>query len=287
MKARPTRAIPALAEPESSPRADAAQLARSGFAAAGSWTSAGDGIRFDLPDTYKSMSPALYAFVVDGAVAYIGKTAVALCQRLRGYASPANDPRSGASRNRHNHNRILDALSHGCKVDIWVLSGRTDLRHGDYLLDLPAALERALIEALAPPWNHAHRRSSAVSTAPTHPTRLKQPAAILHGRSPGATMTPTIQDLIAYARSVQGIDLSTLTRPSPFRVEVVGNSFEFVPASGKPRRESAETVSKVLAVFAKSNSWRRADYTEESFNASYLLALIKGWRDSQPLGLST
>ena len=268
------------------PGADLAQLSRSGFAAAGSWTSDGAGIRYDLRHEYGAMAPALYAFVVDGQVVSIGKTAVPLRQRLRGYRSPASDARSGASTNRLNHRRILDALSRGSLVDIWVLDEGAQLRHGDYPLDLPAALERAMIEALSPPWNRSHRRpgGAAVAPGPLHqPTR---PAPNSRGLAQGEIMTPTVQELIAYTRSVQGTELSTLTRPSPFRVEVIGNSFEFVPASGKPRRESLETVAKVLVVFAKSNSWRRADYTKESFNASYLLALIKGWRDSGRAGLS-
>jgi NAD-dependent SIR2 family protein deacetylase len=56
----------------------------------------------------------------------------------------------------------------------------------------------------------------------------------------------TAETLIAFARSLQGEALLTLSRKSLFRMEVVGNFLEFTPGSSHvPRRESGESVATI------------------------------------------
>jgi len=94
-------------------------------------------------------------------------------------------------------------------------------------------------------------------------------------------MTPDAQTLFAYAKTQEGATLHTLTRGAAFQVVVIGNMLEFSPASSRqPRRESKSAVETLLRHFNKTQSWQMSDYQDVSFNASYVLTLLRGWRNS-------
>jgi hypothetical protein len=94
-------------------------------------------------------------------------------------------------------------------------------------------------------------------------------------------MNPDAQTLFAYAKTQEGATLRTLRRGAAFQVAVVGNMLEFSPASSRqPRRESKAAVDAVLCHFDKTQSWQMSDYQDVSFNASYVLTLLRGWRDN-------
>jgi len=94
-------------------------------------------------------------------------------------------------------------------------------------------------------------------------------------------MTPNAQTLFAYAKTLEGATLRTLTRGAAFQVAVIGNTLEFSPASSRqPRRESKSSVDALLRHFDKTQSWQMSDYQDVSFNASYVLTLLRGWRDN-------
>jgi hypothetical protein len=95
-------------------------------------------------------------------------------------------------------------------------------------------------------------------------------------------MIPSTEVLIAFARLVQDEPLQTLRRKSSFRVAVIGNNLEFTPnASPIPRQENNKRIATILTQLAKTNSFQKSDYAEISFNASYVLALVKLWQKSK------
>jgi len=262
--------------------AAAERLVDAGFASVGWWALGGNGreVKLRLQEAVAGRCPALYAFTVDGALAYIGKTVRPLRQRLQGYQWPSADPRSGASTNRENNARIVLALARGQQVRIWSFTGTKAQQHAGFELDLPAALEGALISSLAPPWNRQRQTGRSVDLTPRDTARNSiDPRADAHNQTGGTSMTPTAAVLLDFARSQQGAVLHTLKRNTPFRVEVNGNAFEFLPTSGQARREGLASADAVLKAFHAKPSWQMSDYQELTFNASYLLALLKGWQD--------
>ena len=93
-------------------------------------------------------------------------------------------------------------------------------------------------------------------------------------------MIPSFESLMAFTRGVEGVSLQTLRRKRPFKVAVVGSSLEFTPDSSlTPRRENHAQIMTVLVQFEKTRSFQMSDYAESSFNASYVLALIKHWQN--------
>lgn len=264
-------------------RAAADRLKDTGFISVGWWALGGHGreLKLRLQEAVAQRCPALYAFTVDGAVAYIGKTARPLHQRLRGYQWPSADPHSGASTNRENNARIVQALARGQEVRIWSFTRPEAQQYAGLELDLPAALEGALIRGLAPPWNRQQSSARAAALAP-HNTRQQftSPRCHVQNSTGGSSMTPTAAMLLDFARSKRGTILYTLKRKTPFRVEVSGNAFEFLPMSGQARREGIAGADAVLKAFKAKRSWQMSDYQELTFNASYLLALLKGWQDN-------
>lgn len=93
-------------------------------------------------------------------------------------------------------------------------------------------------------------------------------------------MTPSAETLFAFARSRQGTVLHTVQRRTPFRVEVIDKKLEIQPSTGQPRYETFANVTVLLKEFASKGAWQASHYQELSFNASYVLALLKEWQDS-------
>lgn len=271
------------------------RLTKVGFEPAGKWRLSDRGLEMALHGNIAQECNVLYAFAVDGALAYVGKTVQSLQKRMQGYKSPAVNATSGATTNIKNNRNILNALHAGHPVDIFVLRSQKVQPHGEFAVNLSAGLEDSLISALSPPWNVR----VLATLSPTHAPVQQVPQNELYARnlgtnnqstnagSPaypvvqGASMTPSAETLFAFARSQQGEILLTLRRKSPFRIEVVGNFLEITPGSSKaPRRESRDSVAAVLARFSKIVSFQMSDYQELSFNASYVLALLKRWQVS-------
>lgn len=88
-------------------------------------------------------------------------------------------------------------------------------------------------------------------------------------------MNASTEDLFAFARSTKGAVLHTLTRRTPFTVEVIGNTLEITPGSSRqPRREDRRSVEALLKRFRESGSYQMSVYRDLTFNASYVLALL-------------
>jgi len=97
-------------------------------------------------------------------------------------------------------------------------------------------------------------------------------------------MKITTPAIIALAQTLEGETIATVRDRRSFQVVVrpKGGGLEFVPARTKrPRRAPPEQIDAVLAIYGKTGSLRKADYQDVSFNASYILALIKHFTDQE------
>ena len=92
-------------------------------------------------------------------------------------------------------------------------------------------------------------------------------------------MTPTFEDLRAYAASRPGELLTTLHRKKPFSVVVGGDEILITTSNGKFRTTDRKYVSAVLKRLHETGSFSPCDYLDVTFNASYILALVKRWQD--------
>lgn len=119
-----------------------------GFVKAGQWFPDRNSIVFDL-SAFGDQRNVLYAFVVEGAVMYVGKTEKGLKQRLKQYEAPGPTQRT----NLNNCAMIKEALKAGKGVEIYVFPDHGLWHYGEFHLNLAAGLEGSIIARLSPPWN--------------------------------------------------------------------------------------------------------------------------------------
>ncbi|NHZ44599.1 GIY-YIG nuclease family protein [Massilia aquatica] len=264
-----------------------------GFKPVGKWSTVNNVLRLTLEPAVMHEQNVLYAFVVDGALTYVGKTTQSLLKRMQGYRSPASSAERGGSTNIKNNRNILNALSIGSTVDIYALHALPSQQHGEFSVNLCAGLEDSLINALLPPWNGRGTASSPLrggnlsdltpkpaAADPSESAAATLPLAAIMPASPGDSVAvPTADALLMFCNSVQGEPLTTMVRKTQFRVEVVDNILEITPvSSGGVRRENKTNIDALLARFDKTRSFQMSDYQDVSFNASYVLALVKAWQ---------
>ena len=111
------------------------------------------GINYALPKEWHKKRNVIYAFVVDGAVCYIGETTAGMALRFNGY-------RYGNPLQIDTDNRvkleITKILAGGNEVDIWAGQPYAHLKLPEGgSLEIPASkpLEEHLISVMAPPLN--------------------------------------------------------------------------------------------------------------------------------------
>ncbi|MFO0518914.1 MAG: GIY-YIG nuclease family protein [bacterium] len=132
-----------------------------GFRCCGRWEAFGsDGIKITLNEHARSAN-ALYAFVSNAEVLYIGKTTQQLRKRLYGYQKP----RPTQATNIRGNAAIAAALAKDDLVDVYVLPDHGLLRFGGFHLNLAAGLEDSLINDLRPIWNKRFGREDAIRKA--------------------------------------------------------------------------------------------------------------------------
>lgn len=155
------------------------RLVTAGFEAAGKWYLSKDLLELDLQPAMATQRDVLYAFAVDGALVYVGKTTLSLRDRMQRYKTPVKNSDNGGSTNIKNNNNILVALRNGKEVKIFILRIPGQHRHGEFLISVAAGLETNLIAELAPPWNG--RRpivrpipNSSTTTKHAHHSRTEQ-----------------------------------------------------------------------------------------------------------------
>jgi hypothetical protein len=98
--------------------------------------------------------PGVYAFVVDGAVMYVGSAQRGLRTRLRQYTGSTTLKTAARIRA-----EIIAALSAGCTVEVYSLTPPQIEWHG-LPVDLVAGIEEGLIRKLRPAWNQRSNRAS-------------------------------------------------------------------------------------------------------------------------------
>ena len=95
-------------------------------------------------------------------------------------------------------------------------------------------------------------------------------------------MIPTVDELLAFAGTLKGKQLQTLHRRKPFKVALVGGALEIIPSTGTPRATDRAHIGALLGHLKKTGSYQPGRYVDVTFNASYMLALVKAWQDSRP-----
>lgn len=132
-----------------------------GFRRSGSWSLIDDNnIKITLTENQQTTN-ALYAFISDGEVLYIGKTTQQLRKRLYGY----QNPRGTQATNIRGNKEILAALEKKRQIDVFVLPDHGLLKFGGFHLNLAAGLEDSLINDLRPRWNKRFGREDAKAKA--------------------------------------------------------------------------------------------------------------------------
>jgi hypothetical protein len=96
-------------------------------------------------------------------------------------------------------------------------------------------------------------------------------------------MIPSVDQLLAFSRSLEGESLTTLHRKKSFKVAVIGAALEITSPTGKPRKTDRSHIDELLKRLAKTGSFQPVQYKDLTFNASYLLAIVKLWQASHPL----
>ncbi|MDQ5909952.1 MAG: 5-methylcytosine-specific restriction enzyme [Pseudomonadota bacterium] len=95
-------------------------------------------------------------------------------------------------------------------------------------------------------------------------------------------MIPDIETLMVFARALKGEPLQTIWRKKTFYINLIGDDLEFIPVSSRaPRRERYDQIKALLDELTETGSFRKSDYADLSFNASYVLALVKQWQTAQ------
>jgi hypothetical protein len=129
-------------------------LMRIGFVLVGKWEMKNDEPRIIYvknpeEEAISKSSPALYAFVVNGLLKYIGKTTQILHKRLYGYAKPGKSQAT----NLKCQEGIVKALKDGDSVDVYGFAPDVPLCYDQFQINLPAGLEDAIIKIMKPTWN--------------------------------------------------------------------------------------------------------------------------------------
>ena len=81
-----------------------------GFRPAGKWSLTNGALQLTLEPDLRHEQNVLYAFAVDEALTYVGKTTRSLLKRMQGYLSPASNADRGGSTNIKNNRNIRSAL---------------------------------------------------------------------------------------------------------------------------------------------------------------------------------
>lgn len=135
-----------LPDPSAREGTPAQELLRAGFSNIGEWTRTGDsGIKLigDPPER-----PGVYAFVLEGVIAYVGSTVSGLRSRMDQYRHGYEGQRT----NRRVKGLIHAAIESGRKVEVLVATPE----HRDWNglpVNTAVGLEAGLIQIIHPPWN--------------------------------------------------------------------------------------------------------------------------------------
>ncbi len=154
-----------------------------GFEPVGHWLLRDGRLAFELT-RHATARNILYAFVVDGAVRYVGKTIQPLRTRMAGYRTPG----SSQTTNIRNNERLFAEVNAGAAVDIFALPDNGLMHYGAFHINLAAALEDDIIRQLNPEWNGGATEHEELAAA--------KPVADEPSTAPGADAISTRSDVI-------------------------------------------------------------------------------------------
>lgn len=119
-----------------------------GFIKVGQWTASGDSLICELVES-SNQPNLIYLFANETKLFYLGMTKSALSTRMYGYMRPGKSQRT----NMRIKQKLLELLSSGDNVDIYILFPEDEFVYGGVKLDSFAGLEGPLIRLLKPTWN--------------------------------------------------------------------------------------------------------------------------------------
>jgi hypothetical protein len=138
------------------------QLENIGFVPAGRWTFDGPArIKFECTAHANAIN-VLYAFIVDGAPVYVGKTVQPLCKRMQGYRTPGPTQPT----NKRNNKAICKLLEQSSEVLVYVLPDNGLMHYGGFHVNLAAGLEDSIIRKLKPRWNGGRKETGEAPVVP-------------------------------------------------------------------------------------------------------------------------
>lgn len=121
-----------------------------GFRQVGEWRLQNGKPQYSLSAEATSYN-ILYSFVSGDDARYIGKTTIALRDRMYQYQNPGPSQRTNIRVN----GLLKGALSRGALVHIYALPDDGSMQYHGFHLNLAAGLEDSLIAELKPEWNKA------------------------------------------------------------------------------------------------------------------------------------
>ena len=117
-------------------------LTEIGFESVGSFSLDGADLKLDLQPGHGEQKELLYCFVENDLPVYVGKTVKPLKERMRQY-------RRGDRSQKTNHRinkKIVEALQHDKKIEIYVLTFSEQHTHHGFHLNLAAGIEDSVIK---------------------------------------------------------------------------------------------------------------------------------------------
>ncbi len=124
-----------------------------GFCYVGEWKLNGGVLKHncqELPDAKN----ALYCFVIESEVFYVGKTTNTLKKRLWQYENSHDSQRT----NKKVSNKLIEQLSNGKEVSVFIFVDPKPKTKGRFYVNLSAGLEDSIINTLNPIWNQMSKR---------------------------------------------------------------------------------------------------------------------------------
>lgn len=109
---------------------------------------------------------ALYSFILENEVVYVGKTTNTLRKRLGQYEKPHCSQKT----NMKVHIEIRDLLKKNRNVEIYVYVDYEPQTIGRFILNKPAGLEDSIIQKLNPKWNNMGRNKGEEAITPLEET---------------------------------------------------------------------------------------------------------------------
>lgn len=144
-----------------------------GFEKIGQWSlencTIGYSINSEKEETIE-IGNALYAFVNQDDVKYIGKTTKGINKRFVGYVNPGNSQAT----NRKCHDNIKELLENGKDVEIWAFTPTIPLQIEGFDINIAAGLEDSLINKFKPEWNGKNKLADDISDLVELPTQAEE-----------------------------------------------------------------------------------------------------------------